>query len=143
MGKSEILGYPILRTYFKNLNIPVDRKSTLGSAKSFLSARKALKDGFSIVIFPEGGIPDLVPPTMARFKDGAFRLAQVARVPVLPVAILNHYRLFSDPGLPFDSAYPGVSTFQLLEPVTLDDSANISELSKACRDTIQEHLITR
>lgn len=143
MGKSEILGYPILRTYFKNLNIPVDRNSKMGSAKSFLAAKQALSEGFSIVIFPEGGIPDIIPPEVARFKDGAFRLAQVAMVPILPVSILNHYKLFSDPGLPFSSAHPGISTFKILDPILLESNANISDISKECRESIRKELLGR
>lgn len=141
MGKSEILGYPILKTYFRNLNIPVDRKSKMGSAKSFLAAKKALSDGFSVVIFPEGGIPDIPAPEVARFKDGAFRLAQVSNVPILPVAILNHYRLFSDPGLPFGSARPGLSVFQILDPIYLENETNIAQVSKDCREKIREQLL--
>ena len=65
LGKSEILNYPIIKTYFKRLNIPVDRSSRVQSAKSFLQAKKAIEDGFSLIIFPEGGIPNLPAPKLA------------------------------------------------------------------------------
>ena len=58
LGKSEILSYPIISTYFKGLNIPVDRKDRRKSAMSLVMAKKAVAEGWSIVIFPEGGIPD-------------------------------------------------------------------------------------
>src|SRR5690554_600870 len=95
MGKSEILNYPLVKTFFKKLNIPVDRSSTIRSAKAFIQAKKALKKGWGIVIFPEGGIPDSA-PQMAPFKDGAFQLAKSASCSILPITFINHFKLFSD-----------------------------------------------
>src|SRR5690554_115310 len=84
MGKNEILKYPLVKTFFKKLNIPVDRKSSARSARAFIQAKKALKEGWSIVIFPEGGIPDDA-PKLGPFKEGAFRLAKSAKCPILPI----------------------------------------------------------
>src|SRR5690554_7833159 len=42
MGKSEILKYPLVKTFFKKLNIPVDRSSSIKSAKAFIQARKEI-----------------------------------------------------------------------------------------------------
>ena len=107
MGKSEILSYPLVKTFFKRLNIPVFRGDRLKAAKSFIKAKQELLKGWSIVIFPEGGIPD-DPPYIIPFKDGAFKLAKSAEVGVLPVTFINNYRLFSDPELVLGSAMPGL-----------------------------------
>jgi 1-acyl-sn-glycerol-3-phosphate acyltransferase len=141
LGKSEILGYPVLKTYFKKLNIPVDRSSRIKSAKSFLQAKKALEEGFSLIIFPEGGIPNLPAPKMAGFKDGAFRLAALVNVPIVPVAFTNHYQLFSDPAEPFNSARPGVSEAFVFEPLYLDKDCDILSVRKECRANIEGKLI--
>lgn len=108
MGKSEILSYPLLKTFFKNLNIPVFRGDRLKAAKSFIQARNELAKGWSIIIFPEGGIPEKTPYLMD-FKDGAFKLAKSAKVGVLPLTFKNNYHLFSDPEELLGFAHPGLA----------------------------------
>lgn len=109
LGKSEILSYPLIRTYFKNYNIPVFRDSKIKAAKSLIVARKKLKEGWSLIIFPEGGIPDHVRPNMLPFKDGAFMLAKEMNIPILPVTFVNNYLLFTDPTDLLGSCRPGFS----------------------------------
>lgn len=108
MGKSEILSYPLLKTFFKNLNIPVFRGDRLKAAKSFIQARNEIAKGWSIIIFPEGGIPEKTPYLMD-FKDGAFKLAKSAKVGVLPLTFKNNYHLFSDPEELLGFAHPGLA----------------------------------
>ncbi len=139
MGKSEILGYPILKTYFKNLNIPVNRGNKTQAGRAFVAARKAIDEGFSVCIFPEGGIPDLNAPEMARFKDGAFLLAQKTGVPVVPVTFMNHYKLFSDPDDFFGPAHPGMSKVYLHDFQYVKDD-NLKEVKQTCRDLIASKL---
>ena len=63
--KSEILTYPIIRTYFKNLNIPVFRHNKKKVGVSFKLAVEAIEEGWSLVIFPEGTIPsENIPKTV-------------------------------------------------------------------------------
>ena len=108
MGKSEILSYPLIKTFFKRLNIPVFRDNRLKAAKSFIRARQEMNKGWSIIIFPEGGIPNETPYVIP-FKDGAFKLAKSSQVGILPITFLDNYKLFSDPENVFDSARPGLS----------------------------------
>lgn len=143
LGKSEILKYPILKTYFKRLNIPVDRSSKAKSAQSFIQAKMALKEGFSLIIFPEGGIPNLPAPKMARFKEGAFRLAEIMKVPIVPVAILNHFELLSDPSNVFSPARPGVSKIVVLPCIRLKDGMDVQEIRKQTHFQIEELLSKR
>lgn len=107
MGKSEILKYPLVKTFFKKLNIPVDRSSTLKSAKAFIRARQELEKGWGIVIFPEGRIPDHA-PQLSPFKNGAFQLAKSSKCAILPITFMNNYYLFSDPDSFFLPAMPGL-----------------------------------
>jgi 1-acyl-sn-glycerol-3-phosphate acyltransferase len=107
LGKSEILSYPIIRTYFKNLNIPVHRNDRAMAAKSFVLAKKAINEGWSIAIFPEGTIPDEQNPKMIPFKSGAFKLAKEMGIPIVPLTFTNNFELFSDPEQFFGSARPG------------------------------------
>ncbi len=142
LGKGEILSYPIISTYFRGLNIPVHRKDRGKSAKSFIQAKKEVKNGWSLVIFPEGGIPNDKHPHMMPFKKGAFHLAKALEIPIVPVTFTNHYRLFSDPMDILGSAHPGVSRAYIHPYVTIEKIAQHSEkeLSDLCFEIIQQPL---
>jgi 1-acyl-sn-glycerol-3-phosphate acyltransferase len=109
MGKSEILNYPLIKTYFKHLHIPVNRSDKRQAAQSMLMAKRKLQEGWSIVIFPEGGIPDHIAPEMASFKPGAFVMAQKNQVSILPLSLQTHYKLLSEPQNIKGSARPGLA----------------------------------
>tara|TARA_B100000508_G_scaffold141097_1_gene147048 strand:- start:149525 stop:149965 length:441 start_codon:yes stop_codon:yes gene_type:complete len=112
MGKSEILSYPLVRTFFKGLNIPVYRKDRIKAAKSFIQARSAMKKDWSIVIFPEGSIPDET-PYLIPFKNGTFQLAKAAKVGIQPMTFCNNYYLFSDPEAIWGMAMPGLARVEI------------------------------
>ena len=143
LGKGEILSYPIIRTYFKGLNIPVYRKDRSKAATSFILAKKAVKEGWSLVIFPEGGIPDEGSPAMIPFKKGAFKLAKALDVPIIPVTFTNHYKLFSDPTNILGPARPGISKVLIHEAIKPEVIAEMTELEvlNVCFDKINEALV--
>lgn len=126
LGKSEILSYPVIKYYFKNYNIPVFRGNKMKSAKTLLISRKKLQKGWSIIIFPEGGIPDHERPKMLPFKDGAFRLAKETNTPILPITFVNNYKLFTDPTDILGSCRPGFSKI-VFHPII--DTEEIKEKS--------------
>lgn len=138
LGKGEILGYPIIRTYFKGLNIPVHRKDRAKAAQSFVMAKKAVKEGWSLVIFPEGTIPDEGTPKMIPFKAGAFKLAKALNIPIVPITFTNNWQLFSDPTDILGVARPGVSKVYIHPHISTEEMADLSdkELSDLCFDRI-------
>jgi 1-acyl-sn-glycerol-3-phosphate acyltransferase len=143
LGKGEILKYPIIKTYFKGLNIPVHRKDRAKAARSFIMSKEAVANDWSLVIFPEGGIPDENNPKMIPFKKGAFRLAKEVKVPIVPVTFTNNYQLFSDPTQLLGPARPGLSKVyihEFISPQTYADMTE-SELSDYCFNIINEALI--
>ncbi len=144
MGKSEILSYPLLKTFFKYLNIPVFRNNKIKSAKSFIQAKRAIEEGWSIVLFPEGGIPDNVKPKMIPFKDGAFKLAKSAKIPIVAVTFLDNYHIFSEP-TQFDYAHPGISRVEIhpLVSVEMCDNSTEKELSNYVFELIEKPLRER
>lgn len=143
LGKSELLSYPILGTYFRKLHIPVFRNNKIKSAKSFIQAKKAVKNGWSLMIFPEGGIPDENLPEMVPFKDGAFKLAKHLNIPIVPITFTTNYKLFSDPGNYFGGAHPGISKVYIHEYLSTDSISSFTEkeLMQKCFDIINEPLI--
>lgn len=131
MGKSELLRYPLIKTFFKRLNIPVNRSSSRQSAKAFIKAKNEIKSGWSIVIFPEGGIIDST-AKLHPFKDGAFHLAKATQQPILPITFINNHILFSDPEYFFHAAMPGLSKVVIHPPIEANEikSSTINELNE-------------
>lgn len=139
LGKAEILNYPIVRTYFKALNIPVYRKNKSKAGQALVQAKKAMEDGWSIVIFPEGTIPEEQIPQMIPFKNGAFRLAKNLNVPVLPLTFTQNFHLFSDPTQLLGPAHPGVVEVHIHPYISAEEVAasSIEEISDKCFDLIE------
>lgn len=74
-------------------HIFIDRSSKFQSMESIRKAEAQLKDGMSVLIFPEGTrTPD---GRMGRFKRGAFQIAQELQLPILPVAIDGCYEVMN------------------------------------------------
>jgi 1-acyl-sn-glycerol-3-phosphate acyltransferase len=86
VGKEELFKMPVLGWAFKfSGDIPLRRGDGESVRTTMDACRDSLAAGISIMMFPEGTrskTGELLP-----FKDGAFRLAIEAGVPVLPLAI--------------------------------------------------------
>jgi 1-acyl-sn-glycerol-3-phosphate acyltransferase len=91
MAKQEIfahrIGGPVMRGMH---HIPVDRDAGLGSYRAALAA---LKDGQVVGVFPEATISRSF--TVKEIKPGAARMAAVAGVPLVPMAVWGGHRLWT------------------------------------------------
>ena len=67
--------------------IPVERNNRKQSYQAFLNTLEAIKEGSSVVIFPEGTRSE--DGNIGIFKKGSQLLAQRAKVPMVPVAIIG------------------------------------------------------
>lgn len=63
----------------------VDRKSPNSRKETLIQMKKRLLEGFSIVLFPEGGT--FGGPLTNTFKIGSFALAAENNIPIIPTAI--------------------------------------------------------
>lgn len=86
VGKTEIQKLPIFRTWVSLIgSVFIDRKDLRQSLKAIIEASDNLKQGHSMVIFPEGtrnSSKELLP-----FKKGSLKPAQKSGSPIIPVAI--------------------------------------------------------
>ncbi|TAF64448.1 MAG: 1-acyl-sn-glycerol-3-phosphate acyltransferase [Cytophagales bacterium] len=96
IGKEELNHVPIFGYVFKKFHVPVKRSNHLNSYQAMLKTAHAIDLGRSPIIFPEGGIVTTNPPKMARFKDGAFRLAIEKKIPIVPVTLLFNWIVLPD-----------------------------------------------
>lgn len=124
MAKIELAHVPVFGIFFRTIDIAVDRKNPRHAAKAYQRAVNQLKkEKRSIVIFPEGTIPGHT-PKLGRFKDGAFKLAIETQIPILPVTIINNWKILPDngkfrfrPGRVIQYVHQPIST----EGLTLED----------------------
>lgn len=96
VGKNDMESIPFFGFMYRKLHITVNRNSVKSRYETLLNARKAVNEGKSLMIFPEGGIISSHPPTMARFKDGAFRTAIEQQIPIVPVTIPFNWIILPD-----------------------------------------------
>ncbi|OMP32166.1 MULTISPECIES: 1-acyl-sn-glycerol-3-phosphate acyltransferase [Mangrovimonas] len=131
VGKQELAKIPLFGFFYKRTCILVDRSSEKSRKAVFLRAQKRLKQGLSICIFPEGGVPD-ESIVLDEFKDGAFRLAINHRIPVVPLTFADNKRRFS---YTFFSGSPGkmrakVHKFIPTEGLTIADTKTLNAQAK-------------
>ena len=116
MGKIELLNNPVTGMFFRSIDIPLNRQSRLSAFKAFKRADSNLRNGRSVVIFPEGHIGEEFPPRLYDFKNGPFKLAIETTAPIVPVVIQNAWEIFWDDAKQFGSQ-PGTVQVDVLAPI--------------------------
>lgn len=116
MGKVELLKAPLFSIFFKRMDIPVDRKSRMGSHRAFTQAGEKIDEGYSMVIYPEGTIAET--GVLRPFKNGAFKLAIEKQVPIVPVANLNNWKLLQNGGFFKSFGRPGLAKIVVGAPIS-------------------------
>jgi len=89
IGKKELTKVPIWGWIYRRLHIVVDRSKAEGGAGALKGALQKLKEGSSVVIFPEGTTRKPEDQLVLPFKDGAFVLAAETQTPILPLVLLG------------------------------------------------------
>ena len=131
IGKEELLSNMVLGFFFRTIDITVNRESKISSFRAFKAAAEKLKDGISVVIFPEATIPTVYPPKLHEFKNGAFRLAIELKIPILPVTCVNTWKILWNNGSRYGSR-PGICDIFVHKPVetahlSLDDADHLRD----------------
>lgn len=104
VGKKELVKIPIFGTIYKRVCVMVDRSSARSRAEVYRRCAERMQEGQSVVIFPEGGVPDDTSILLDHFKDGAFILSSKHKVPIAVYTFIGLKNMF-----PFDHAkgHPG------------------------------------
>lgn len=114
----------------------VDDSSVAGIKDTIAEAEKRLKDGMSVVIFPEGSRS--WDGRMSQFKRGAFMLAAEFGLPVVPVTIDGSFKAMPR------STYkmtPTTITLTIHPPIYPGEKGfNTKRLLQQCYDTIASAL---
>ena len=104
VGKKEIEKIPIFGTVYRRVCVMVDRTSARSRADVYRRCAERMNEGQSVVIFPEGGVPDDTSVVLDEFKDGAFILSTKHQFPIAVYTFKGLKEMF-----PFDNKkrYPG------------------------------------
>lgn len=138
LAKKELFRIPIFGLAMKGAGyISIDRSNRKEAFRSIDLAAARIREGTSIVIFPEG--TRSLDGRLKSFKKGGFHLAIKAKRPIVPVSISGTFSILPKKGFKLT---PKNARLFIGEPVPTEDvTANergwlISEI----RRRIQEHL---
>ncbi len=138
VAKKELAKVPVIGWNLKLNNcILLERASATSARNMIIQGLKHLKEGSSVLIFPEGtrsrdGL-------INRFKEGAFMLAKQANVPILPVVIDGSKDLLPEP---LKINLKQILTIKVLKPIPIEEvlSKTTEELAKKVNEIIaNEH----
>ncbi|UXP32158.1 1-acyl-sn-glycerol-3-phosphate acyltransferase [Reichenbachiella agarivorans] len=98
VGKLSIAKVPFFGYMFKKFHITVDRSKMRERYATYKQSIDALHNGFSLAVFPEGGIKSTEPPKMHAFKEGPFRMSIETGAPIVPVTLADNWHMFPTDG---------------------------------------------
>ena len=112
-------------------HIGIDRDNPMQARQSLNAAAERVRAGTSVVVFPEG--TRSYQGVMSRFKKGSFRLAIKAATPVVPITILDSYKIMTRGRL---TVCPGTVQVTIGRPISVDalvedDAGRLAERAEA------------
>lgn len=106
IAKQEVGKIPFFRFWMLSVGcLLLDRSDMKQQLKVILKAIDQVKAGYSCFIFPEGHRTKNPNHEMEPFKEGSFKIASKANVPICPIAILNSRAIFENQAPKFKKAH--------------------------------------
>jgi 1-acyl-sn-glycerol-3-phosphate acyltransferase len=130
MAKKELANIPLFRVFFRSIDMPVDRKSKDGAKRAYYLANKKLREGMSLVNFPEGGIGS-TSPIMQKFKLGAFKLAMEHNLEIVPITLADNWKRLPIDGNFIPKGTPGKMRMHVHRPIPTENLKGGDELKLA------------
>lgn len=139
VGKSELSKIPVFGMIYKRICIVVDRSNIRSRANVYQSAKEKIDAGSSIVIFPEGGIPDDKDIVLSQFKDGAFSIGISTQTPIALYAIKDLKKMLPEK---WAQGHPGKVKVKLIDIIHTENLSlkNKNELKKSCYEKLYQEL---
>lgn len=137
--KKELLEIPVGKLLFRVTDaIALDRENLKQSMKVILEVAERVREGENWMIFAEG-TRSKNGNRILPFKGGSFRCAVKPKRPVVPVALIDSYKVL-------DSGYDGPVTVQvhILKPIPYEEYRqwNTMQLAQRVHDRIQQVIQT-
>lgn len=135
-GKYDVLG--IINTHDKPCSFVMDKKKSYTvlvrefvdlvggrrleinnprqGMKIISQVAESVKEGQAVIIFPEGGYKNNNRNILTDFKPGSFKIALKSKVPIVPVALIDSYKVFNA------ISFGKIKTYvHYLEPIYYDE----------------------
>ena len=128
VAKKSLFAIPFMGWHLQRAgHLPGDQRNPREAVRSLAKARERIRQGTSIILFPEGGrSPD---GTLQPFLSGSFRLALETRVPVVPMVIVGTREVLAPNSLNIHSG-----RVRLI----LDDPISTEQMRKKDKDLLAE-----
>lgn len=137
IAKIELAKIPMMSYWMRQMKcLFMDRKNMRQSLKIILEGIEMLKNGDSLVIFPEGTRAPM--GDMLEFKPGSLKLGVKANVPIVPVTIKNTYKIFEEHNR-IRKADVSITFHKAIDTSTLSRK-EINNLHNTVRETIKTTL---
>lgn len=138
LAKSELKYFPVFGYMVKMLGIMVDRKSRESREKSYRYMTESLRKGECLFLYPEGTRNRTSAP-LKDFKDGAFKVAILAQVPIAVQTLVDARKVNNPKGI---QLLPGTIELHYSDPIetkgmTEDDLPRLKEM---VRNEMLKHL---
>jgi len=143
LAKKELFSIPFFGWTMAAVGyIRVDREGTRETVKAMNQAARRIREGLSVVIFPEGSrSPD---GSIQPFKKGGFTLAIKSKVPIVPIAISGSREIMPKERL---TASPGEIKIRVGAPIEIQNYSmkDRKNLMEKVRESILEsfHLLSK
>ncbi len=138
VAKIELEKIPLLRDWMRAINcVFIDRNDMRQQVKTIVEGIKLLKEGKSLVIFPEGTRSKN--GNIMDFKAGSFKLATKSKVPIVPLTIDGTFKSFegNDNKLISNDFYLYIHKPVYIDKIPKEDAENINNY---VRDIIKKPL---
>ena len=132
--KKELYNIPFLHQIaLCTESFAMDRSDVRQSLTVIQSVTEEVKKGRSYLIFPEG-TRSRAGNNMLEFHGGSFRCATKSRCPVIPIALVDSYKVLDQKG-----CKPVVVQLHYLQPIAYEEYKDLkpAELAQLVRDRIQ------
>jgi 1-acyl-sn-glycerol-3-phosphate acyltransferase len=141
ISKIEVSKVPVLSSWMKVMNcVFLDRKDRRQAIRTIKEATELVKQGHSLVLFPEGTRSKGGP--LGEFKTGGFRIATDGNVPILPISISGTADVFEKNGR---LIRPTTITIKINAPVVshLESKQSVKVLAEETKNIILTNLTNK
>lgn len=137
--KQELMKIPLLGFSMRRAGyIGIEREDPRKAIQSINRAAEKIKNGASVVIFPEG--TRSIDGRIQAFKKGGFNLALRSSCDIVPVTICDSYRIVPKGSLKINK---GSFSMHIGKPISVKgyDKRSITQLMERVRDTMLSQVV--
>ena len=135
LSKAEVFRIPVIGTAMRWAGyVPIKRGEKASYSVAMDQSSDWLRQGVSMIFFPEG--TRSVDGKLRPFKSGAFRLAEKADVPILPIALIGTNELLEKRSI---VPKPATVTIRILPPSRRQETETQDAFIERIREDIRRH----